>query len=273
MTGSHDFPNDDFAADDLHELFDQLPDVSGIDPEELAGTAIRRGRQRRAHRQRGLVAASCALLVAVALPALATDDHDQALDTAGHSSELDVPRSSDEPRKSPTDDTPKTTTTTQPGETEPTTTTTDGALEPVEPDPTTTTVAHHDEPAPTTTTTAPKKPDVEPLELWCARGSGEEAGGVVCESSVSEHDDFAGYRLYRRCIDGGDWELAATYDQRTMPNRPWPDIRWFDPEVDPGYGWLYKVVVVDHEGHFIGVSNKATVPAVDGADAADAPAD
>ena len=103
------------------------------------------------------------------------------------------------------------------------------------------------------------------LELWCGRGTGEEAGGVVCEVTLSEHPQFASYELRRRCADevGKPWEVAATYGKRQMPERPWPDIRFFDEGGDPEYPWHYQVLVRNAEGKVIGKSNVVEVGAAE----------
>lgn len=266
-------PFDDAA---LRAALDRLPHATGIDADELATGAMRRGRRRRQRRRGAMASASAVAALALAVPVLAatagTDDDpvDVATEGDGHDGEhdyVDDDRDVEQPKPdgptttAPDDDEPA-----PPKETEP-------DPEPVEPDEDAEQhEAPKDDPAPPTTEKPdpdppkeePDKPEVEALELWCGRGDGEEAGGVVCEVSLSEHPDFHAYKLLRMCADTPEtgWQVAAAWGQRTMPDRPWPDIRFFDPDGSPEHPWYYKVVVVDEAGHVIGISNKATVPAV-----------
>lgn len=264
MTG----PIDDRA---LRAGLHRLGQVAGVDPDELADGAMHRGRQRR-QRQRGAlasVAAAAALAVAVptlAAPGAGDGDPTPVASTgeAHHGAEGEHP---DDGKERYEVDVEKTTTTIvdEPSE-EP------EAEEPSEEEP-----AHdegdHPSAPPTTkpkpesppTTEKPAPPELEQLELWCGRGAGEEAGGVVCEVTLSEHPDFAWYELRRRCADeaGKPWETAATYEHREMPDRPWPDIRFFDPAGEPQYPWFYEVLVHDSAGKVIGKSNVVKVMAAE----------
>ncbi len=277
-------PENQQPSEALRGHFAHLPGVTGVDPDALADGAMRRGRQRR-HRRRGAVAtAASALALALALPALAGPGAPQQLDTASDHREANEPdgdaswsdRENDGPDhgdgsseggsedgdagEDPAGDEPTDGDVTAPD---------DGADGEVgdEPDATTTTTERdREEPEPTTTTTQPEEevPVFEQLELWCGRGEGEEAGGVVCEWSLSERDDFHAYQLFRRpAEEGSPWEIAGTYDQREVPGRPWPDVRFFDEGGDPGLPWLYQVFVVDAEGRRIGSSNVVSLPVAD----------
>lgn len=255
----------------LRASLQRLTQGGGVDPDELASGAMRRGRQRRQRQRGALASVAAAAALAVAVPTLAAPGDGNGRDTSVASTgeahdgvEGEHPRDDKEREEV---DVEKTTTTLveEPSE-EP-----KPEAEPAEPKPDgegdqkSTPPTTKPDPKTPPTTEKPAPPELELLELWCGRGSGEEVGGVVCEVTLSEHPDFAWYELRRQCADepGKPWETAATYEHREMPERPWPDIRFFDPAGEPQYPWHYQVLVHDGSGKVIGKSNVVKVPAAE----------
>ena len=267
MTG----PIDDHA---LRAGLRRLTQGGGLDADELATGAMRRGRQRRQRQRGALASVAAAAALAVAVPTLAAPGSGDAPSTSVASTgeeraPLELERPREDKRPGHHEEVAEETTLEEPDagdEAEEPKPDEQPAAEPKEPkDPGTSPPPTEPKPESPPTTDKPAPPELELLELWCGRGTGEEAGGVVCEVTISEHPDFGWYELRRRCADepGLPWETAATFERRAMPERPWPDIRFFDPAGEPQYPWLYQVLVHDSSGKVIGKSNVVKVMAAE----------
>ena len=86
----------------------------------------------------------------------------------------------------------------------------------------------------------------EPLRLRCAWVTEGEQQAVACRWSESRHPRFAEYRLVRADRANGRSVVFSTED-RTV-------TRFLDTTAVAGTRYVYRVVVLDADGHLIGGS-------------------